>query len=176
MWKYTTNAVVIVGCIPLLESGDNKYSSPPGNFSSGLNSHFEKPATNSCYFNWALANTNENKQNFNWALADTNKPPKIQISHVLVLPTYSPPRLVVHRMEELIVELLLVEKVWCQKLSWSFVYLLCSGMIGFGLRRNLRTPGKEHSSPTLPSPKVREVLALNISVSERNCLLAVQMM
>ena len=101
MWKYTTNTVVIVGCIPLLESGDNKYSSPPGNFSSGLNSHFEKPATNSCYFNWALAvsdvnkqnfnwalaNTDVKKQNFNWALAVTNKPLKIQISHTC--PSYT---------------------------------------------------------------------------------------
>ena len=49
-------------------------------------------------------------------------------------------------MEELIVELLLVENVWCQNQSWSFMNLLCSGMVGFGLRRNLGTTGKKHSS------------------------------
>ena len=47
--------------------------------------------------------------------------------------SYSSPRLVIDRMEELIVELLLVENVWCQKQSWSFMNLLCSGMVGFGL-------------------------------------------
>ena len=60
---------------------------------------------------------------------------------------YSSPRLVVDRMENLIVELLLVENVWCQKQSWSFMHLLCSGMVGFGLRRNLGTTEKEHPSP-----------------------------
>ena len=30
---------------------------------------------------------------------------------------YSPPRLVVHRMEEFVMELLLVENEWCQKQS-----------------------------------------------------------
>ena len=72
---------------------------------------------------------------------------------------YSSPRLVVDRIEELIAELLLVENVWCQKQSWSFMNLLCSGMVGFGLRRNLGTTEKEHPSPTLPPPKVGEVLA-----------------
>ena len=47
---------------------------------------------------------------------------------------YSSPRLVVDWMEELIVGLLLVENAWCQKQSWSFMHLLCSGMVGFGLR------------------------------------------
>ena len=76
-------------------------------------------------------------------------------------------------MEELFVELLLVESVWGQKQSWSFMYLLCSGMVGFGLQRNLGTAGKEHPSPPLPPPMVGEVLALFISESERNHLLAV---
>ena len=40
------------------------------------------------------------------------------------------------RIEELIVELLLMEYVCCQKQSWSFMHLLCSGMVGFGLRGN----------------------------------------
>ena len=57
--------------------------------------------------------------------------------------TYSSPRLVVDWMEELIVGLLLVENAWCQKQSWSFMHLLCSGMVGFGLRQNLGTAGKE---------------------------------
>ena len=86
---------------------------------------------------------------------------------------YSSPRLVVDRMEELIAELLLVENVWCQKQSWSFMNLLCSGMVEFGLRRKLGTTEKEHPSPTLPPPMVGEVLALFISESERNHLLAV---
>ena len=49
-------------------------------------------------------------------------------------------------MDELIVELLLVENVWCQKQSWSFMNLLCSGMVGLGLglQRNLGTAQKEH--------------------------------
>ena len=63
-------------------------------------------------------------------------------------------------MEELIAELLLVENVWCEKQSWSFMYLLSSGMVGFGLRRNLGTTEKEHPTPTLPPPKVGEVLAM----------------
>ena len=86
---------------------------------------------------------------------------------------YSSPRLVVDRMEELIVGLLLVKNVWCQKQSWSFMNLLCSGMVGFGLRRNLGTTEKEHPSPTLHPPMLGEVLALFISESERNHLLAV---
>ena len=77
-------------------------------------------------------------------------------------------------MEELIVELLLVENVWCQKQSWSFMNLLCSGMVGFGLRRNLGTVEKEPpSAPPLPPPMVGEVLALFISESERNHLLVI---
>ena len=63
---------------------------------------------------------------------------------------YSSPRLVVDRMDELIVELLFLEKVWCQKKSWLFMNLLCSGMVGFGLRRNLGTAEKEHPSPLFP--------------------------
>merc|ERR1711973_558531 len=63
----------------------------------------------------------------------------IRIVSRLTLAKYSSPRLVVDRMEELIAELLLVENVWCQKQSWSFMYLLCSGMVGFGLRRKLGT-------------------------------------
>ena len=56
---------------------------------------------------------------------------------------YSSPRLVVDRMEELIVRLLLVESVWRQKESWSFMHLLCSGMVGFGLRRKELVPLKQ---------------------------------
>ena len=41
------------------------------------------------------------------------------------------------------------------KASWSFMNLLGSGMVGFGLRRNLGTTEKEHRSPTLPPPMVR---------------------
>ena len=63
---------------------------------------------------------------------------------------YSPSRLVLHWMEELIMELLLVENVWCQKQSWFFMHLLCSGMVGFSLRRSFRTAGKEHPSPLFP--------------------------
>ena len=76
-------------------------------------------------------------------------------------------------MEELIVELLLVENVWCYKQSWSFMNLLCSGMVGFGIRQNLGTAEKEHPSPPLPPLMVGEVLALFISESERYHLLAV---
>ena len=76
-------------------------------------------------------------------------------------------------MEELIVWLLLVENEWRQKETLSFLHLLCSGMDGFGLRRHLGTAGKEHPSPLLPPPEVREVLALFISESERDHLLAV---
>ena len=46
--------------------------------------------------------------------------------------------------------LLLVENEWRQKESLSFLHLLCSGMVDFGLRRNLGTAGKEHPSPPLP--------------------------
>ena len=62
---------------------------------------------------------------------------------------YSSPRLVEDWMEELIVGLLLVENAWCQKQSWSFMHLLCSGMVGFGLRQKLGTAGAEHNSPLL---------------------------
>ena len=58
-------------------------------------------------------------------------------------PRYSPPRLVVHRMEGLILELLLVENIWCHKQNWSFMHLLCSGMVGFGLRRKELVPLKQ---------------------------------
>ena len=78
------------------------------------------------------------------------------------------------RMEELIVELLLMEYyIWCQKQSWSFMHLLCSSMVGFGLLRNLGTAGKEHPSPPLPPLKVGDVLALFISESERYHMLLV---
>ena len=60
---------------------------------------------------------------------------------------YSPPHLIVDRMEQLIVQLLLVENALCQKQSWSFMHLLCSDMVGSALRRNLGTAGKEHPSP-----------------------------
>ena len=53
---------------------------------------------------------------------------------IYIIIVYSSPCLVVDRMEELIVRLLLVESVWRQKESWSFMHLLCSGMVGFGLR------------------------------------------
>ena len=59
---------------------------------------------------------------------------------------YSLPCLVVDRMEELIVELMSVENVWCLWESWSFLHLSHRGMVGFGLRRNLGTTGKKHSS------------------------------
>ena len=49
-------------------------------------------------------------------------------------------------MEELIVELISVENVWCLWESWSFLHLSHRGMVGFGLRRNLGTTGKKHSS------------------------------
>ena len=74
-------------------------------------------------------------------------------------------------MEELIVEVLLVDNVWCQKQGWSF--MLCSGMVGFGLRRNLGTAEKDRPSPPLPPSMVGEVLALFISESEMYHLLAV---
>ena len=79
-------------------------------------------------------------------------------------------------MEELIVELLLVENVWCQKQSWSFMNLLCSGMVGFGLRRNLGTTEKEHPSPTLPPPKVGEVLLFYISQTASRWFLSLSLM
>ena len=61
-------------------------------------------------------------------------------------------------------------KCLAPKESWSFMHLLCSGMVGFGLRRNLGTAEKEHPFPPLPPPMVGEVLAL---WRERNHLLAV---
>ena len=51
-------------------------------------------------------------------------------------------------MEELIVEVLFVDNVWCQKQGWSF--MLCTGMVGFGLRRNKGTAGKEHPALRIP--------------------------
>ena len=53
-------------------------------------------------------------------------------------------------MEELIVELISVENVWCLWESWSFLHLSHRGMVGFGLRRNLGTAEKEHPSPLFP--------------------------
>ena len=73
---------------------------------------------------------------------------------------YSSPRLVVDWMEELIVGLLLVENAWCQKQSWSFMHLLCSGMVGFGLRRKLGTAGTERDSPLVLPPWPGGILIL----------------
>ena len=74
--------------------------------------------------------------------------------------TYSPPSLIVHKLEELIVDLLLVENAWCQKQSWSFMHLLCSGMVGFGLRRKLGTAGTERDSPLVLPPWPGGILIL----------------
>ena len=76
--------------------------------------------------------------------------------------TYSSPRLVVDWMEELIVGLLLVENAWCQKQSWSFMHLLCSGMVGFGLRRKLGTAGTERHSPPSSSSMAGGILVLSV--------------
>ena len=73
---------------------------------------------------------------------------------------YSSPRLVEDWMEELIVGLLLVENEWCQKQSWSFMHLLCSGMVGFGLRRKLGTAGTERDSPLVLPPWPGGILIL----------------
>ena len=73
---------------------------------------------------------------------------------------YSSPRLVEDWMEELIVGLLLVENAWCQKQSWSFMHLLCSGMVGFGLRRKLGTAGTERDSPLVLPPWPGGILIL----------------
>ena len=75
---------------------------------------------------------------------------------------YSSPRLVVDWMEELIVGLLLVENAWCQKQSWSFMHLLCSGMVGFGLRRKLGTAGTERHSPPSSSSMAGGILVLSV--------------
>ena len=64
-------------------------------------------------------------------------------------------------MEELIVGLLLVENAWCQKQSWSFMHLLCSGMVGFGLRRKLGTAGTERHSPPSSSSMAGGILVLS---------------
>ena len=74
--------------------------------------------------------------------------------------TYSSPRLVEDWMEELIVGLLLVENARCQKQSWSFMHLLCSGMVGFGLRRKLGTAGTERDSPLVLPPWPGGILIL----------------
>ena len=76
--------------------------------------------------------------------------------------TYSSPRLVEDWMEELIVGLLLVENAWCQKQSWSFMHLLCSGMVGFGLRRKLGTAGTERHSPPSSSSMAGGILVLSV--------------
>ena len=73
--------------------------------------------------------------------------------------------LVVDRMGELIVELMSVENVWCRWESWSFMHLSHRGMVGFGLRRNLGTTGKKHSSLPLPPQKVKKVLAMMTMIS-----------
>ena len=64
-------------------------------------------------------------------------------------------------MEELVVKLFLVENVWCQKQSWSFMHLLCSGMVGFGLRRKLGTAGTERHSPPSSSSMAGGILVLS---------------
>ena len=69
-----------------------------------------------------------------------------------------------------------MEKVWCQKQSLSFMDLLCSGMVGFGLRRNLGTTEKEHPSPTPPPPKVGEVLLFYISQTASRWFLSLSLM
>ena len=78
----------------------------------------------------------------------------------LLLHEYSSPRLLVQRMEKLNVWLLLVENAWCQKQSWSFMHLLCSGMVGFGLRRKLGTAGTERDSPLVLPPWPGGILIL----------------
>ena len=75
---------------------------------------------------------------------------------------YSSPRLVVDWMEELIVGLLLVENAWCQKQSWSFMNLLCSGMVGFGLLQKLGTAGTERHSPPSSSSMAGGILVLSV--------------
>ena len=80
--------------------------------------------------------------------------------HDVRIDRYSSPRLVVDWMEELIVGLLLVENEWCQKQSWSFMHLLCSGMVGFGLRRKLGTAGTERDSPLVLPPWPGGILIL----------------
>ena len=75
---------------------------------------------------------------------------------------YSSPRLVEDWMEELIVGLLLVENAWCQKQSWSFMHLLCSGMVGFGLRQKLGTAGTERHSPPSSSSMAGGILVLSV--------------
>ena len=76
---------------------------------------------------------------------------------------YSPPHLVVDRMDELIVQLLLLENALCQKQNWSFMHLLCRGMVGLGLRRNLWTAGKEQPPPLPPSEGRRSTGVLHQS-------------
>ena len=52
---------------------------------------------------------------------------------------------------------MLVENVWRPRESWSYIHLLCRGMVGFGQRRNLGTTGKYRvsffSGPALKSSK-----------------------
>ena len=67
----------------------------------------------------------------------------------------SSPRQVVDRMKELVVRLLLVENVWRQKQSWSFMYMLYSGS-GFGLGRKLGKAGAESNTPLLLLPCLEE--------------------
>ena len=73
-------------------------------------------------------------------------------------------------------KLVLVGNVWCQKQSWSFMNLLCSGMVGFGLRQNLGTAEKEHLSPPLPPPKVGKVLLFFISQTASRRFLSLSLM
>ena len=73
----------------------------------------------------------------------------------------SSPRQVVDRMKELMVRLLLVENVWRQKQSWSFMHLLCSGMVGFGLRQNWGQLEQRATPPSFSFPEVEFVSAVS---------------
>ena len=97
------------------------------------------------------------------AIKNTNNMIKMSMSFITIQKGeiwYSSPRLVEDWMEELIVGLLLVENEWCQKQSCSFMHLLCSGMVGFGLRRKLGTAGREHDSPLVLPPWPGGILIL----------------
>ena len=65
-------------------------------------------------------------------------------------------------MKEIIARLLLVENVWRQKESLSFMHLLCSGMVGFGLRQKLGTAGTEQHSPPSSSSMAGGILVLSV--------------
>ena len=52
--------------------------------------------------------------------------------------------------------LLLVESVWRQKESWSFMHLLCSGMVGFSLRKNWGQLAQSATAPLFFLPGQEE--------------------